>query len=205
MVFLFSQNLSAYPGCCYNAKIYHKEWEKIGKYMKKFYTQAAQSTRRSKRELDDALPYLLYRSTNLISALGYTEIFDSSNSCKDNLMKEYMGLYYMSTGPQFIDKILAGEDASKLLSHPPRIEKSLMDFVVRGHNGAKSKGVLYGNQHLTKQEIAYVKKEKMQLCANNDLEIRKLEGDIQMLELALAKLAILSGNVVAKEKEERIK
>jgi len=206
LIFLFfTAELQAYPGCCYTSQMYHKEWKAIGKYMKKYYVDAATLTNKAEEELTNAVTYMLFRSTNIISSMGYAYVFDASDKVQKDIYKEYTALYMTETGPVIFNAVLEGRNPLDVMLHPPRIEKSLMDFVVRTYNGAENHGVLYGNEHLSKKEIVFVRKEIQQECVNNDLEIKKLEADVLMLELELAKLSVLSNKVIADEKAKKIK
>lgn len=203
IIFLFlSVNLQAYPGCCYYSKLYHNEWKAIGKYMKKYYTDAAALTKKAEKELTDTLPLIMYRSQDMLSAAAYSYIFEASSETDSKLFKQYSAMWMTTIAPKLIDSVTEGKPAIDIMYHPPRIEKSLMDFVLRTHEGAKSHGELYGNQHLSKREIVYVKKEVKQLCVNNEFEIKKLQADVTMLEMALAKYAVLSNRVIQNEKEK---
>jgi len=202
IISLFSTDVLAYPGCCYASREYHNEWKAIGKYMKKFYTDAAKITKKTQQANTDAIPFLLFRSRDLITSIGYAQIFDASKGVSKKIIKQYSSLYMTTTGPIVFDALLAGKDVMSVLSHPPRIEKGLMDFVNRSHTGSKSKNRLIGNQHLSKREIVYVKKEIKQTCMNDELAIKNLEAEVFMLELALSKLSVLSNDVIKKDKKK---
>lgn len=213
LIFLFSlqADLQAYPGCCRLFKVYEKEWDKIGKKMYNHYEDAQQKTVAANDALTDTVPYFIYRANSFYMSMLYIKSFGSGKGseqeAEDNIMNQYLALYATISAPSLWRNLQTGGlSQSSILGamnqHPPKLDKSLMDFVVRTYTGDKASDseLSYGNFQLTKQEIEYSIKEQQQECSNQDLQLKLLEGEIFMLEMALSKLATLSNGAIEKEK-----